>query len=208
MVKMIKGILVGNSGVGKTCIITRYKSNKFNFEHISTIGVDFITKTLKIEYKKSTVNVKLQLWDTAGQERFRAVSRSYYKDSDYIIFVYDITNPESFESIKSWNDDVDTYGDDVCYKVLIGNKLDLNKERKVSTKKGVNFAAKNKFFKFMEMSAYNGENLQAIFESIRKNIEDNWKGNGNKKGEKSKLIKLNNHINNHVNIETSGKTCC
>ena len=130
-------MIVGDSSVGKSCLLLRFADDQFNENYMTTIGVDFRFKTVKSNNK----NVKLQIWDTAGQERFRTITNTYYKSiyilhigAHAVILVYDITNLESFESIQNfWLDEVENYADPGTLLVLVGNKADMRQDQVVST---------------------------------------------------------------------------
>lgn len=126
----LKFVIVGDSSVGKSCLLLRFADDQFNENYMTTIGVDFRFKTVK----SGTKNVKLQIWDTAGQERFRTITNTYYKSAHAVILVYDITNLESFESIRNfWLDEVENYADPGTQLVLVGNKSDMKQDQVVTT---------------------------------------------------------------------------
>ena len=131
----IKLLLVGDSGVGKTNILTRFSKNEFNHNTKSTIGVEFGTKILNIKDH----NIKLQIWDTAGQERYKSITVAYYKGSKGAIIVYDITRKESFNNILTWLNDIKNNADKDIVIILVGNKCDLI-DREVSIEEGRKFA--------------------------------------------------------------------
>jgi Ras-related protein Rab-1A len=119
---LFKLLLIGDSGVGKSCLLLRYADQTYTASYISTIGVDFKIRT--IEYKGKTI--KLQIWDTAGQERFRTITSSYYRGAHGIFVVYDVTNADSFSSIqKQWQNDIQRYATPHVPIVLVGNKTDM-----------------------------------------------------------------------------------
>ena len=115
-----KIVMIGDSGVGKSCILLRFADDKFNENFYATIGVDFRFKNVMVDDK----SVKLQIWDTAGQERFKTITSAYYRGADGIIIVYDITDRNSFAHIKDWLDDVNKYTDNNPLKIIVGNKID------------------------------------------------------------------------------------
>ncbi|KAI0927851.1 GTP-binding protein of the rab, variant 2 [Taiwanofungus camphoratus] len=123
---LFKLLLIGDSGVGKSCLLLRFAEDAFTDSYLSTIGVDFKIRTIELEGK----TVKLQIWDTAGQERFRTIAAAYYRGAHGIVVVYDVTDNESFENVKGWLHEIERYASETVKKLLIGNKSDLV-ERKV-----------------------------------------------------------------------------
>jgi len=113
-------VVIGDTGVGKSCILLRFADDTFTENHISTIGVDFRFRTVKMDKKV----IKLQIWDTAGQERFRTITSAYYRGADGIIMVYDVTSEESFNHINDWFVEVNRYASESTCKLLVGNKID------------------------------------------------------------------------------------
>ncbi|XP_062612391.1 ras-related protein Rab-43-like [Saccostrea cucullata] len=113
---LFKIVLIGDAGVGKTCVVQRFKSGTYVEKHGSTIGVDFTMKTLQIDGKL----IKLQIWDTAGQERFRTITQSYYRSANGVIIAYDITKKASFESVPRWIEDVKRYAGPNIVQCIIG----------------------------------------------------------------------------------------
>jgi small GTP-binding protein len=131
----LKLIIVGDSSVGKTNILTRYTKNVFSDDSKATIGVEFGTKILDLNDHK----IKLQIWDTAGQERYKAVTVAYYKGSKGAFVVYDVTNKSTFHSLENWINDIRKNGDKETCIILIGNKTDLQ-NREVTYDQGKKFA--------------------------------------------------------------------
>ena len=129
---LFKILLIGDSAVGKSSILLRFSDNIFTESFLPTIGVDFKIKTLEFQGK----NAKLQIWDTAGQERFKTITSTYYKGSHGIILVYDITDMESFNKLGDWLIEVEKNAPNNVYKILVGNKADLNDQRVVSYDQG------------------------------------------------------------------------
>lgn len=156
----IKIVIIGDSMVGKSCVIFRYTENTFNLDHLPTVGVDFHIKDLIYNNQK----VNLQLWDTAGQERFHAISTSYCRGSDGVIFVYDMTNIYSFKNIDNWINAL-TAKDSEMTKVLIATKTDLVNDRKIRTEQGQQLAEKYGM-SFFETSAKNNSNITTVFEEL------------------------------------------
>jgi len=159
---LFKILLIGDSSVGKSCILGRFCDNNFNNNFLSTIGVDFKLKNVELE---DTI-VKLQIWDTAGQERFRNITRSYYRGAHGIIFVYDITNQTSFSNINQfWLKEVERYSSENVYKILVGNKIDKQSDRVVPTEDG-KALADSLGIEFVETSAKDSTNINETFEKI------------------------------------------
>lgn len=131
-----KLLVVGDAGVGKTCLITRFVDDVFSSTCKSTIGVDFKATTMEMDGKA----VQLQVWDTAGQERFRALTTSYYRGAHGVILVYDVTEQASFDHLASWIKDVDLYSGEEVTKLLIGNKDDGARPKVVDTELAREFA--------------------------------------------------------------------
>jgi small GTP-binding protein len=156
-----KIVVVGESGVGKTNLMTRFAYNKFSKDHQSTIGVEFAAKIITLENK----TIKAQIWDTAGQERFRAISTAYYRDAKAAFIVYDITKKETFETIPKWLKEIREQGEPGMPIMCCGNKLDLAHIRDVSEKEGKDFATKNKLL-WMETSACEGTGVDEAFMSV------------------------------------------
>ncbi|XP_013408685.1 ras-related protein Rab6 isoform X1 [Lingula anatina] len=153
--------LLGNLGVGKTSLITRFMYDSFDNTYQATIGIDFLSKTMYLEDR----TIRLQLWDTAGQERFRSLIPSYIRDSSVAVVVYDITNANSFQQTSKWIDDVRTErGSDVII-MLVGNKTDLADKRQVSTEEGER-KAKELNVMFIETSAKAGYNVKQLFRRV------------------------------------------
>ena len=180
----IKIILLGNQAVGKTALISAYEDKQFSHETISTIGSEYIYKKLKIDEKE----YKVQLWDTAGQEKFRSVSKIYFKDSDIVIFVYDITNEKSFNDLgEFWIGYVkDLIGNDKVFGIA-SNKIDLFENKKVEKEEGEKFAEDNGAL-FCETSAKEDpkgfqkfvNDLIVTYISKRKNVKKEQNINLNK----------------------------
>ncbi|KAJ1416552.1 small GTPase superfamily, partial [Ochromonadaceae sp. CCMP2298] len=121
----IKLLMIGDSGVGKTCLLLRYANDSFSPTFITTIGIDFKIKNIQLDGKR----IKLQIWDTAGQERFRTITTSYFRGAQGILLVYDVTDRNSFISIRNWVAQIQMHADVNVNKILIGNKCDVQDQR-------------------------------------------------------------------------------
>eukprot|EP00357_Protocruzia_adherens_P000089 CAMPEP_0114976076 /NCGR_PEP_ID=MMETSP0216-20121206/2461_1 /TAXON_ID=223996 /ORGANISM="Protocruzia adherens, Strain Boccale" /LENGTH=203 /DNA_ID=CAMNT_0002336943 /DNA_START=44 /DNA_END=655 /DNA_ORIENTATION=+ len=154
---LVKLLIIGDSGVGKTCFLLRFADNQFTTNHIATIGIDFKIKGVRIKDK----NVKLQIWDTAGQERFRTITQTYYKGAMGIILVYDTTDATTFNNIRNWMRQIDQNAQSEVRRVIVANKCDLeNKE--VSIEEG-RALAEEYGIQFFECSAKTGHNVEETF---------------------------------------------
>lgn len=162
----IKILMIGDSNVGKTSILMRFVNDKFSSTFISTIGIDFKTKSLIVGNK----TIKLQIWDTAGQERFRTITISYFRNAQGIILVYNITDKTSFLSIKNWIHQIQLHSDTDVNKILVGNKCDNISERTVSYEEGLELA-KEYNMQFFECSAKSDININKIFTTISEQID-------------------------------------
>ena len=157
-----KFIMLGASGVGKTCIVQRYCNDIFEGPaHKTTLGFDFLSK--KVQFKEKQVD--LEVWDTAGQEQYRAVTKMYYKDVHGVVLVYDTTDQSSFEKAKFWLDDLDMNGNKLEQRILVGSKMDAVSKREVTLYEAKKFAAERKL-QWMECSAKTGECVNELFEML------------------------------------------
>ncbi len=209
----VKTVLVGESGVGKTSIISRFITDSFDPEVLSSSSAQFISKTIKITDEKS---IKFDIWDTAGQEKFRSLAKIFYKDARIIIYVYDITDKKSFEEIKKyWYKETTDNMDSNVVLALIGNKIDLYENEQVTDEEGQKFAKEiNAIFK--TTSALSNIGVNWIFENIGKKIlnpnytvdnnnKEKINNNTNVSNKNSGNIKLNNDKNAKDN---NSKGCC
>lgn len=155
-------VLIGDSGVGKSCLLLRFADDKWTDSYISTIGVDFKIRTIELDQK----TIKLQIWDTAGQERFRTISSTYYRGAHGIIVVYDVTNRVSFDNVQRWLSEIDKYARENVNKLLVGNKADAaegaDSSRQVPMEDGKKFA-EGKDIPFLETSAKTGTFVDTAF---------------------------------------------
>mmetsp|Transcript_26376 Transcript_26376/g.81161 ORF Transcript_26376/g.81161 Transcript_26376/m.81161 type:complete len:205 (-) Transcript_26376:311-925(-) len=154
---LFKLVLIGDTGVGKSCLLLRFADDAFTESYISTIGVDFRFRTVKVDGK----TVKLQIWDTAGQERFRTITSAYYRGADGIIMVYDVTSQESFDHVADWLTEVNRYASEGTCKLLVGNKSDMD-DKIVNTDTAKEYAD-SLGIPFLETSAKNATNVEEAF---------------------------------------------
>lgn len=162
---LFKILLIGDSGCGKSSILSRFCDDKFDYHFMSTIGVDFKIKNLAI----NDINIKLQIWDTAGQERFRTITGSYYRSAIGVIIVFDLTDRKSFDNVKYWLQEVDKYAQSDVKKILIGNKSDLTEERQI-TQDDITELLYNNRLSYIETSAKDNININNIFTELSNNI--------------------------------------
>jgi len=164
---LFKLLLIGDSGVGKSCLLLRFADNTYTDSYISTIGVDFKIRTLDIDGK----TVKLQIWDTAGQERFRTITSSYYRGAHGIIVVYDVTDKVSFNNVKQWLGEIDRYACQSVNKLLVGNKADLVEKKVVEYNEAKEFAD-SLGISFLETSAKSAHNVEEAFLTMTRQIKE------------------------------------
>merc|ERR1712070_387623 len=163
---LFKLLLIGDSGVGKSCLLLRFADDTYTESYISTIGVDFKIRTIELDGK----TVKLQIWDTAGQERFRTITSSYYRGAHGIIVVYDVTDQESFNNVKVWLQEIDRYANENVNKLLVGNKSDLTSKKVVDTETAKAFADELGI-PFLETSAKSAANVEQSFMTMAAEIK-------------------------------------
>ena len=210
---LFKLLLIGNSSVGKSSLLYRFVDNSWDENFVPTIGVDFVRiyinniyiqklKTLEINGKK----VKLQIWDTAGQERFKNITASYYRGGHGVLVVYDITDRESFTNLNSWLIEIEKNANKNVFKLLIGNKSDLESQRQVQFDEGKAFAESNGM-KFIETSAKTDQKVKEAFETLTKEIiKDNLNKNKPLSDEEKHKIKLNSNTTDINKTKKNG--CC
>ena len=198
---LFKLLLIGNSSVGKSSLLFRFVENVWDDSFVPTIGVDFKLKTLEVNGKK----VKLQIWDTAGQERFKNITASYYRGGNGVLVVYDITDRDSFDNLNSWLIEIEKNANKNVYKLLIGNKCDLEDKRKVTYQEGKDFATSNGM-QFIETSAKTDTKVKDAFEMLTQEI---IKANITKDKvmeKKEKTVHLN-HGGSDLNTKPKGGCC-
>ncbi|XP_028402351.1 ras-related protein Rab-13-like [Dendronephthya gigantea] len=164
-----KVLVIGESSVGKTCLIQRYSrpDEKLAMAYVTTIGIDFVNSVKIVD----NVRIRLQIWDTAGQERFRTFTKLHFRGTKGLILMYDLTNLETFEKLTNWLKDIKTYELDKEQLIVVGNKSDLEQERQVSKERGEKLAYEFGF-KFFETSAKDGTNIQEVFDELTTDMKD------------------------------------
>ena len=209
---MFKVVLIGDSNVGKSCLLIRFADDCFTENYITTIGVDFRFRTMTVD--KSTV--KLQIWDTAGQERYRTITNAYYRGSDGILLVADATNRKSLDNIPEWLAEIEKYTDDEVYKMLIVNKSDLEEKTEISDDDLKKFS-KLHGIPYLWTSAKSGINVDEAFLKMTQSLiskremeeEGGQKSKIGKKGKgKNSLEGTNLFKNAERNMTDKGTISC
>ncbi|KAI2668084.1 Ras-related protein Rab-1A [Labeo rohita] len=214
---LFKLLLIGDSGVGKSCLLLRFADDTYTESYISTIGVDFKIRTIELDGK----TIKLQIWDTAGQERFRTITSSYYRGAHGIIVVYDVTDQpvvyqccfhvsfvldvflqESFNNVKQWLQEIDRYASENVNKLLVGNKCDL------TTKKVVDYTTAKEFadslgIPFLETSAKSSTNVEQAFMTMAAEIKKRMGPGATAGGPEKSNVKIQS-----TPVKTSSGGCC
>ena len=194
-------MIIGDSTVGKTSILSRFSNGTFNSNYLATVGLDFFNKDEIINNK----TVRIKIWDTAGQERYKALTKGFFRNAQGILLVYDVTNAETFENLKYWIQSINTHlGDEKEYVhlVIIGNKIDLN-GREI-TKEDAQKFCNQEGYPYFETSAKTGEGVD---NSIRYLVEEVIKSNSVNYEKPNNNIKINKESKNVKNEESSGKCC-
>ena len=199
---MVKVVLVGDSGVGKTNIMSKYLKNQFMEHSKATVGVEFGSKLFNHQGHK----IKAQIWDTAGQEKYKAITGAYYKGSKGAFIVYDITRKDTFASIERWVNDLKATSDPKLTIILIGNKNDLDDKREVSKDQGEE-KAKSFGCAFLETSAFSGDNLDKAFELMVKEIYEKF-SNSSSEEEEFEAVKKGEDLKVEKATDKKKKACC
>ena len=165
-----KIIVIGEPGVGKSCLTGRAAKNVFNPEYSNTIGFEFLTFNLKLDDK----NIKLQIWDTCGQEAYKSLITNFYRNASLAMIVYSIDNRQSFLHVRNWLNEIRAKSNPDIKIVLIGNKADLEEEREVTFEEGQKYKEENELLFFREASAKSGLNSKEIFEEAAKILYDEY----------------------------------
>lgn len=164
---LYKLLLIGDAGVGKSCLLRRFADSKYDECLTSTIGVDFKIRTVCLGGEK----VKLQIWDSAGQERYRTIASAYYRGAHGVGIVFDVTSKSSFENMQFWIEEIEKNENPNIRKLLIGNKSDLEEKRCISLKEATDFAYENDM-RYIETSAKTAENVVEAFTTVTQEIFD------------------------------------
>ncbi|KAH1272304.1 Ras- protein Rab-11A [Aspergillus fumigatus] len=154
-------VLIGDSGVGKSNLLSRFTRNEFNLDSKSTIGVEFATRSIQVDSK----TIKAQIWDTAGQERYRAITSAYYRGAVGALLVYDISKHQTYDNVNRWLKELRDHADSNIVIMLVGNKSDLRHLRAVPTDEAKQFASENNL-SFIETSALDASNVELAFQNI------------------------------------------
>lgn len=208
--QILKVIILGDSGVGKTSLMHRYVNDKYSQQYKATIGADFLTKEIILEddnNNNSNINVTMQIWDTAGQERFQSLGVAFYRGADCCVLVYDVSNKKSFENIKSWRDEFLIHSNvntpETFPFVILGNKIDIDDNKKIiNLKNGQELAKTLGNIPIFETSAKNSINIDQAFEEIaRSALQQSQSDSDNFKDD------FNDAINIQLDGEPSSCSC-
>eukprot|EP00483_Globobulimina_turgida_P000214 UN00214 len=196
---LLKMVLVGDSGVGKSCLLKRFASNDWDPKFISTIGVDFEIMTLSLLDKQ----IRLQIWDTAGQERFHNITTSYYRGAHCIMIVYDVTSHDSFNNVRKWIEAVRTYANQDVAILIVGNKCDLKNKREIKWDQSLQYT-QSIGCELIETSAKTNVNVEKSFKQLAQN---GVKVVLNKK-EKDKINAVKLDHGNKINEKPANNSYC
>ena len=197
-------LIIGDSSVGKTSLITRYTNGTFKEEYLATVGLDYSSKDE--EFNNETIHIKL--WDTAGQERFKSLTQNYFRNAEGVLLVYDVTKTESFDNLRDWISSIKKNMETkniFLPLIIVGNKVDMEDSREISKEDAENFAKENNY-KYFETSAKTGEGVD---EAIRELVTLVLNQNGEideQKIEARKSVQIKNDIND--SSEEKKKGCC
>ena len=165
---IIKILTLGDTLVGKSSIVLRFSDNRFDDNHLATIGIDYKTKYIKVK----DASVKVLLWDTAGQEKFRNIARQYYKGANGVLLIYDVCDRKTYERIGFWMDELKQNNEiEQLYIILVGNKIDLEEKRVVTREEAEKYAEDNNI-NYLEVSAKTGEGILDLFNEVTKGTMD------------------------------------
>ncbi len=187
-----KVILIGESGVGKSSIMTKFITNEFKSAYQSTLGIEFKVKEMLID---NEIYARLRIWDTCGQERFRAITRQYFQNAQGVLLVFDLTSKDTVKKLNDWLNDLNQHVTEDCVIFVIGNKLDI-KTRDISISEEAKQFANDKKLNYFEVSAKTGSGIANIFEKMTRKIVNNVKNKANDNAEYTK------NLNRNLNIDT------
>ena len=202
-----KMIVIGDSGVGKSCLTNKATKNIFEESYNATVGFEFFSFNIKMFEKI----IKLQIWDTCGQELYRSLITNFYRNASLAIMVYAINNKDSFDNIDIWLKELRMHSNPDSKAFLIGNKIDLENERKVSREQGEEYSNQNNFSLFMESSAKTGFNAQKIFIEAARILYNNYLKYKDKNADNNSVFKtMKNNDNNQLigNTQKKSTGCC
>lgn len=195
---LIKLLLIGDSGVGKSCLLLRFSEDSFTPSFITTIGIDFKIRTIELDGKR----IKLQIWDTAGQERFRTITTAYYRGAMGIILTYDVTDQRSFDNIRTWIRNIEQHASEGVNKILVGNKCDILDKKVISKEQGEALA--NEFgIKFLETSAKSNIGVEEAFFTLARDIKKRLIDTAAEKPQQSSGVK----VSDNTNAKAAGGCC-
>ncbi len=187
-----KVILIGESGVGKSSIMTKFITNEFKSAYQSTLGIEFKVKEMLID---NEIYARLRIWDTCGQERFRAITRQYFQNAQGVLLVFDLTSKDTVKKLNDWLNDLNQHVTEDCVIFVIGNKLDI-KTRDISISEEAKQFANDKKLNYFEVSAKTGSGIANIFEKMTRKIVNNVKSKANDNADYTK------NLNRNLNIDT------
>eukprot|EP00794_Sanderia_malayensis_P003691 gene3691-4209_t len=200
---VFKIIIVGDAGVGKSCLLRRFADQSFTDNYINTIGVDFKVRTLDIHGK----SIKLNIWDSAGQERFRTIVNTYYRGAHGVIVVYDTTDRDSFAHLPQWLDDVSELAEPNSKKLLVGTKVDLDAAHRQVSKQTVSNYAHSINVPFIETSAKSGQNVEQAFNQMTTLLLEEMGPQDLIDGDPN-IITLDGKTHNVTDEKRKKKKCC
>lgn len=200
---LFKIVLIGDSAVGKSNILSRFVKGEFNPESKTTIGVEFATKNITLDQKR----IKLQVWDTAGQERFRSMASAYYRGAMGALLVYDITRRNTFENLDKWVKELKNFAEEGIVTVLIGNKSDLRQFRSVKTEQGEEYAGRNSMI-FLETSALDSSNIDEAFNLAVQEIAKHEKVRSTSKKPEEPKVVIKSGMDQILQQQPARKKCC
>lgn len=198
---VFKVVLIGESGVGKSNLLSRFTKNEFNHDSRTTIGVEFSTRTVQL----NGLSIKAQIWDTAGLERYRAITSAYYRGAVGALLVYDITKHLTYESVERWLKELYDHADPHIVVMVVGNKSDLESERSVPTEEAKDFAEK-KGLLYLETSALESTNVEAAFNNVLSEIHRKVSSKEVTRGSIS-AVSLASHVP-RADDQQGNKPCC